>query len=286
MFIYLEGVEKLIVEKILNNNLILTVDENGVEQIVMGKGLRFINQVGEELKQERIQKVYILKDENLTKQYMRLLRDIPSSSAEIIEEALQIAYESFPNTLSDQLFVTLFDHLVYALERYEKNIFLPNRLLWEVKRFYPNEYAVGDKIRKFLNEQLNINLPEEESANIAFHIVNACIQDFNIKKTLCTVNLLKDICGIIQLSFGKQIDEDSIYYYSFLTHIQFFIQRVLDNKMLNNQRSNILKVVIDENVVAYNCAKRIATYIQKNLNVEISQEELMYLTLHIERIME
>ncbi len=55
----------------------------------------------------------------------------------------------FPDTLSDQLFVTLFDHLVYALERYEKNIFLPNRLLWEVKRFYPNEYVVGEKIRKF-----------------------------------------------------------------------------------------------------------------------------------------
>ncbi|EIA24029.1 Transcription antiterminator, partial [Candidatus Arthromitus sp. SFB-3] len=33
----------MIVEKILNNNLILTIDENGIEQIVMGKGLRFIN---------------------------------------------------------------------------------------------------------------------------------------------------------------------------------------------------------------------------------------------------
>jgi len=278
-------VEKLIVEKILNNNLILTIDENGIEQIVMGKGLRFINQVGKELRQEQIQKVYILKDENITKQYIRLLRDIPSSSAEIIEEALQIAYESFPDTLSDQLFVTLFDHLVYALERYEKNIFLPNRLLWEVKRFYPNEYVVGEKIRKFLNKQLNINLPEEESGNIAFHIVNACMQDFNIKKTLCTVNLLKDICGIIQFSFGKQINEDSIHYSRFLTHIQFFIQRVLDNKMLDGQHVNILKAVIDENLAAYSCAKRVASYIQKNLNVETSQEELMYLTLHIERIM-
>lgn len=107
----------MIVQKILNNNLILTTDENGVEQIVMGKGLRFINTVGEELKQEQIQKIYILKDEHITSQYMRLLRDIPNSSAEILEEALQIAYEAFPEKLSDQLFITLFDHLVYALGR-------------------------------------------------------------------------------------------------------------------------------------------------------------------------
>lgn len=275
----------MIVQKILNNNLILTTDENGVEQIVMGKGLRFINQVGEQLKQEQIQKIYILKDENITKQYMHLLRNVPASSAEILEEALQIAYESFPEKLSDQLFVTLFDHLVYALERYEKNIFLPNRLLWEVKRFYPKEYSVGEKIRNFLNKQLNIDLPEEESGNIAFHIVNARTQNPNMEKTMCAVKLLKDIYGIIQLSFGKQIDQDSIHYSRFLTHMQFFIERVLDDKMLGSQDINILKPVIEQNPEAYNCAKRVANYIQKNLNIEIPQEELIYLTMHMERIM-
>lgn len=160
---------------------------------------------------------------------MYLLRDVPNSSAGILEEALKIAYEAFPEKLSNQLFVTLFDHLLYALERYEKNIFLPNKLLWEVKRFYPNEYAVGTKIRNFLNEQLNIDLPEEESGNIAFHIVNARTQNPNMEKTICAIKLLKDIYGIIQLYFCKPIDQDSIHYSRFLTHMQFFIERVLDN---------------------------------------------------------
>ncbi|MBM6901327.1 PRD domain-containing protein, partial [Gemmiger formicilis] len=44
-------------------------------------------------------------------------------------------------------FVTLFDHLVYAIERSQKHIVLPNRLLWEVRRFYPREYAPGAGIR-------------------------------------------------------------------------------------------------------------------------------------------
>lgn len=50
----------MIVRKILNNNLLLASDESGHEQIVMGKGLRFLNQVGEELRQEQIQKIFVL----------------------------------------------------------------------------------------------------------------------------------------------------------------------------------------------------------------------------------
>ena len=42
----------MIAQKILNNNLILVCDENGQEQVVMGKGLRFFNQVGQELSRE------------------------------------------------------------------------------------------------------------------------------------------------------------------------------------------------------------------------------------------
>ena len=38
-----------------------------------------------------------------------------------------------------QIFVTLLDHLLYAVERYEKGIVLQNRMLWEIQKFYPNE---------------------------------------------------------------------------------------------------------------------------------------------------
>ena len=86
----------MIVYKILNNNLIMTRDEHRIEQIVMGKGLRFINQVGEKHNHENIQKVFIVKDDRIAQQYLRLLADINDSSAEIIQEALQLVYEAYP----------------------------------------------------------------------------------------------------------------------------------------------------------------------------------------------
>lgn len=98
----------MIVQKVLNNNLILASDESGREQIVMGKGLRFFCQVGQELPAEHVQKVYILREEGAARRYRQLLRDVPPETAEAIEEAMELAYQRFPDRLNDQIFVTLF----------------------------------------------------------------------------------------------------------------------------------------------------------------------------------
>lgn len=275
----------MIVQKILNNNLILVLDEHGREQIVMGKGLRFFNQVGQELQQEHVQKVFVVREEGAAQRYMQLLRDIPAQWAEGIEEALQLAYERFPGRLNDQIFVTLFDHLVYAIERYQKQIVLLNRLLWEVRRFYPQEYAVGQQVRNFLNDRLNIELPEEEAGNIAFHLVNAQTENSSMERTMQAMRMLKDIYGIIQKSSGSQIDENSVYYARFLTHMQYFIERVLDKKMLGSEDISVLEPVLEQHPKAYACARRIVDYVRKNLMVEVSQEELIYLTIHMARIL-
>ncbi len=275
----------MIVKKILNNNLLLTIDKNGFEQIVMGKGIRFINNVGEKLKQEHIQKIYVLKNSYVTQNYMHILRNVTPSDAEIIEEALQIAYDAFPKELSEQLFISLFDHLVFAIERHKNHIVIPNRLFWEIKQFYPNEFSVSNKIRKYLNEKLNLALPEEESSNIAFHIVNAKTHDTDMTKTMKAIQVLKDIYRIVQLSFGQSIEKNSIHYSRFLTHMQFFIQRLFENNLLKDNSPIILNPDIDKNSKAYICAQQISIYINKKFNIKIPHEEFLYLTLHINRIM-
>ena len=275
----------MIVQKVLNNNMILTADEAGREQIVMGKGLRFFCQVGKELPAEHIQKVYILQEEDAASRYMQLLRDVPPETAEGIQEAMQMAYERFPGRLNDQLFVTMFDHLVYAIERSQKDIILPNRLLWEVRRFYPQEYAAAQEIRAFLNQRLQIQLPEEEAGNIAFHLVNAQTATPDIGRTLQALRMLKDIYNIVQLSCGQKINENSLHYSRFLTHMQYFIERVLDQKMLGSEDLSVLEPVLEKCPQAASCAQKIADYVQKNLQVEVPHEEIIYLTIHMMRIL-
>lgn len=138
----------MIVKKILNNNLILVTDENEKEHIVMGKGLRFSNTVGKELVDSNIEKVYVLKEEN-TKNYLDLLENAPKEYVETVQEAVRLANVWSEKELNEQLFVTLFDHLIFALERYNNHIVLQNRMLWEIKQFYPKEYQVSKKVVAF-----------------------------------------------------------------------------------------------------------------------------------------
>ncbi|RKJ06654.1 PRD domain-containing protein [bacterium D16-54] len=272
------------VVKILNNNYILVEDVNGNECIVMGKGLRFSNQVGSELKEENVQKIFALKDKKSVGDWQQMLEGISEDHGEAIHSAIMLADEAMPGKMNSQVFITLFDHLIFALERQEKNIILQNRLLWEVRQFYPAEFALGKKMIEYLNQRLQIRLPEEEAGNIAFHLVNAQTENPNIEQTIQEVRMLKDIFNIVQYSFANRIRTDSIHYTRFVTHMQFFLQRVLEHKMLSGSELDIFEQIAEGHPESYCCAQKIGAYIQGVQKEEISREELLYLTIHIARI--
>lgn len=91
------------VRKILNNNLLLVENESNQEQIAMGKGLRFFYKVGDQLKPEDVEKIYMLKDEKHTKDYIRLLEDAPKEYVEVIQSAIQMAEEKMEGKLGEQI---------------------------------------------------------------------------------------------------------------------------------------------------------------------------------------
>ena len=137
---------------------------------------------------------------------------------------------------------------------------------------------------EYLNQRLQISLPEEEAGNIAFHLVNAQTENPNIEQTIQEVRMLKDIFNIVQYSFANRIRTDSIHYTRFVTHMQFFLQRVLEHKMLSGSELDIFEQIAEGHPESYCCAQKIGAYIQGVQKEEISREELLYLTIHIARI--
>lgn len=279
----------MIIKKVLNNNLLLVESENGKEQIAMGKGLRFSYKVGERLRETDVEKIYMLKDEKNTQDYIRLLQDVPASYAEVIQDAVQMVTCKMASRLNEQIFVTLSDHLIYALERYKKGIVLQNRMLWEIQKFYPEEYLVAEEMLRDINEKLNVALPEAEIGNIAFHLVNAQIhgkEEGGAENGVLMVRMLKDIFQIVQIYYKKQIDEKSIDYSRFVIHVQFFLQRLLEDKMLKDRTVSLFDAVSLESPEAAGCVEQIRKYIKNLLGKEITREEQVYLIVHIARVTE
>lgn len=275
----------MIIEKFLNNNTLLIKDNHG-GKIVMGKGLRFHYQVGDELKEEDVEKIYVLQNTSQKKEYLRMIETAPEEYLEIIQHIIDIASPKISSQLNDQIFVTLLDHLLFAVERYNKGIVLQNRLLWEIQKFYPNEFIIGSQSVDYINEKLNIQLPEAEAGNIAFHFVNAQIHSntLSTENGMLMVKMLKDIFQIIQLHYKYSIDENTINYSRFVVHMQFFLQRLLEDKMLENETDDYYYSYIIKNSTSLECVEKIEKYIIKLLNKQISRDEKIYLIVHVSRI--
>ncbi|MGP2516293.1 BglG family transcription antiterminator LicT [Yersinia enterocolitica] len=270
--------------KVLNNSLVLSVDANNNEVIVMGKGIGFNSKIGDAIDAGKIEKVYVVQNTQTSREYVRLIENTPEEYISLVQNIMSDANASLKGKLSEQLFFTLTDHITFAIERFHKGISIQNRLLYEVKRFYPHEFSIAQQAVKYLNEKLNIQLPEEEAGNIAFHLVNGQTDIQSMESTLLSVKMLKDIFNIIKYHFNVVIDQDSLNYQRFLTHMQFFIQRMIERNQIETKDDFIFEQMIREYPGEYRCSMLIGEYIKNLLSITLSNDEMLYLIIHLVRI--
>lgn len=274
------------VVKVLNNSLVLSTDSDNREVIVMGKGIGFNSKVGDVLASASIEKVYVVQNGQAGHDHLRLIEATPEQHIELVQMILRLANSQLGGRVNEQIFFTLVDHLSFAIERCRKGIIIQNRLLHEVKRFYPQEFAVALQALAQINQRLNILLPEAEAGNIAFHLVNGQTDVQSMEHTLLAVKMLKDIFNIIKYHFRIDIATDSLNYSRFLLHMQFFIQRMIDNKQVKSKDDFLFLQATKEYPDAYRCALVIRDYVKNLLEMEMSNDELLYLVIHLTRIVD
>nr|WP_314423750.1 PRD domain-containing protein [uncultured Erwinia sp.] len=272
------------VVKVLNNSLVLASTPGHEDVIVMGKGLGFSSRPGDELDPQKIEKIYAVQNSQAARDYLRVIENSPEYLPPLVQSLIDQANVGLNGRLSEQLFFTLMDHLSFAIERFHKGIAIQNRLLFEVKRFYPREFALAQQAVNTLNQRLAISLPEEEAGNIAFHLVNGQTEVLNMESTLLSVKMLKDIFNIIKYHFRVEIDRDSLNYQRFLTHLQFFIQRMIERRQIATKDDFIFEQVRGEYPDHYRASQLIGEYVLNLLQVTLTTDELLYLMIHLVRV--
>uniref|UniRef100_UPI0028EAA776 PRD domain-containing protein n=3 Tax=Paenibacillus TaxID=44249 RepID=UPI0028EAA776 len=214
-----------------------------------------------------------------------LMKETPKEYLILADEIISHAKHTLSRHLSDHLYVALTDHLYMAMKRFKDNMTIQNRMLWEVKKFYPQEFSIGLHGLSLIQKQLGLSLPEEEAANIAFHLVNAQQNDDNMNQVMMMTNTVKDVLNIIKIHYHVELDTHSINYSRFLTHLQFFIQRLFEHKTLNTQDHELFEQIANKYPQEEACVLLIKDYIEARFEHTISNEEMMYLIIHINRVM-
>ena len=271
------------VEKVINNNIVSAYDETGREVVVMGRGIGFGVRAGAVIDNSKIEKVFRIESQGVAEQFKELLANMPLEHAQISNDIISYAKSTLKLKLNQSIYVTLTDHINFAIERYQKGINLENALLWEIKRFYPQEYGLGRYAIDLIRERLHVSLPEDEAGFIALHFVNA-EYGTDIRDALHFPNQMKDILDIVTRELGIRLDEGSLHYERFITHVKFLLQRLYRKELLPDEESELAEMMKKKYPKEYACSEKIADYIEEAAGCRLSAEEIMYLSIHIRRI--
>jgi beta-glucoside operon transcriptional antiterminator len=272
------------IEKVLNSSIVLAQDEKGKNFILLGKGIGYGKKIGMIIEEQSVEQIFIPVENNELEKVSYLMNAIPPELIEVTQDIITYAKNVLNVKFKDSIYFILADHLNFAIKRFIENINITNRVFWEVKNFYPKEFAVGLYAIKLMNTKFNISLPEEEAANIAFHLVNAQDEKDESLDTMKAAKLVGVIVNIVRYSIKDGFDTESIHYSRFITHIKYFVERYFSGGLLNETDDILYNQVSSKYKEAFSCSLKIDDYFYEKYQTHLPHEELAYLIVHIQRL--
>lgn len=271
--------------RVLNNNAVLTIDDNGEDIVVLGSGVAFQKKRGDEINQSQIERIFYQDDHDIIGKLKQSFLEIPVEFIEMSKEIIADAKLELGKEFNDNLYISLPDHLQFTVKRYHDGLLIQNKLVFETKRMYKKEFEFSKRKLNLINERFNIDLPDDEAATIVMHLINAELNS-NMQETMQMIEMVQEILSIIKTEMEIKFDEDSLDYYRLVTHLKFFYQRLFGTESEENRSkdNHLLKLVKERYKKSFRCAKKVKKYIEKFSDTSISDDDLLYLTIHIEKV--
>ncbi|MGQ7425149.1 BglG family transcription antiterminator LicT [Streptococcus suis] len=272
------------IDKVYNNNVVQAIDDQGSELIVMGKGLGFQKKAGEQVDVSKIEKTFVLQNDNQLQDLANLYLTMQADELEVVNRIIGLAEEVLEIQFDLSLYVALGDHLNFVFQRSREGMALENPLSWEIRKFYPKEYQIGLRSLDLVKEKLGLELDVAEASSIALHLINAQKNGAFGKETQTISKIVTQILDIVRLHFGSMTYEEDTSYHRFVTHVQYFAQRVANGVVEGVNDAFLYEQVKANYPDAFACTEKIRQHISQVYDFQMSKDEQVYLTIHIQRL--
>lgn len=273
------------IHKIINNGLVKIIDENGNECIAMGKGIGFNRKKGDEIKEEEIEKIYRISSSEIEKQFSDLISNIPLKHLKVANMIVDYASNALGKKLREGIYLSLTDHIDFALKRFEKGMHIKNRLLFEIKNYYPSEYRIGLEALKIVERELGIRLPEDEAGYIAIHIAQFSAETENSDFTDQSMKIIHMILNIIRYTYSLELNVDSLSYERLLVHLKYFSARIINHTVYEKSDKLFIERMKEYFKSEFQCCLKIKKIIKTEFDYEMDDDEMLYLCIHIRRVL-
>ncbi|MFB5409783.1 PRD domain-containing protein [Enterococcus faecalis] len=271
------------IKKVLNQNAVLVLDE-GQEKVAVGKGVGFNKTKNDVLSRQLVERMFVMEPEGLKKLQV-LLSQIEDKYFLASEEIIQHAETVLGEKLNEHINIGLSDHIAFAAENIQNNIIVRNKLLSEIEILYSQEFAIAQWAVEYLTQTLEIPFSYDEAGYIAIHIHSARSGRTDNSKSIREVTIVSEIIHLIEQELAIDIhdDKNSLSYSRLVNHLRLFIHRFQQNQyaVLDEE---ILEVVKKKYAESYEISKKVQVLLMRNFHYQVPNEELGYLSIHIERL--
>ena len=187
------------IKRVFNNNVILAYKGDS-EVVIFGKGIGYQKQHGDEVDKKSIEKIFSL-TEKQTNQFEELFKEISSEYTELTLKIIKQAESDLQIKFDGSIYLSIMDHINYAIIRAKKGLYVRNELIWEIKRTYKKEYEAALKTLDIIKRETGVELKADEAGIIAIHYFNAQDPKKRVKTDYKAVEIIQDIVKIIQYHF-------------------------------------------------------------------------------------
>ncbi len=265
----------------------LVEDSSGLEWIVMGTGVGFQKKKGDPIDDSSIRRKFVAEQSTTRKPLLQVLKDMDSEVLDVSVEIIKDAESQLEVTFNNNIYLTLADHLNFAVKRAHESIDYADTSRWEVKNLYPKEYKAAKDAIRLVFDRLDVLLPKSEETFLTYHFVNGQqSKKTQIEETLKMTEVINRIIEIVQYHFQLKLDEESLNYTRFITHLRYFFIRQYKQDPVDSEEMDqtLLEVVKNKYEKAYQAAEKIAALLNQKYGWTVSPNEILYLTLHVWRV--
>jgi len=268
--------------KAFNNNVVLAKDQ-GIEKILIKKGIGFRAKAGDRLPADtEFERIFVIESPVTGLKFNQLIARVDDHVVGVCEEVLHLICSATGEKLNEEMHIRLTDHIAFTVYRLQQNDRIDNPFLIEIETLYQKEMEIAREAVNLLGKELKLDIPQEEAGFIALHI-----HSLKPKNKLSTTIKYAYICNsaleIIEDELGIEIDRRSIDYARFVSHIRYAIERLIKREPIKNELLSAIRKTYNH---SYRLACSVARMIEEELCADVPEEEVGYLTMHIERLKE
>lgn len=271
----------------LNNNVALVKNEQGEQAVIMGLGLTMGKKKGDLVNPAAIEKQFILQTEESKENFMTLYQDVPLDFITTSYEMIGSLVKRYSYPIQDYIYITLTYHIFYAYKSLKKGDYQSGKLP-DLAQDFPLEYQMAQEAVTDLSQHLKINFPKEEVERIAFHFINAKGSGLDLGQEASNPGkeILKQVEEVLRKQGISKMSSKQDAYERFMVHLTYLIGR---REQVVNDNEKVMESLADSLIhsypQAYALAEEIYEILLEQLAVSLPKSEMVYLTLHIQRIL-